>query len=305
MFCEHGFIVYTVDEEKRDGIVVPPGCRFGNLVFLDVIKGRLVNGLGKVTGKGDPCFGQATSLNTALQWWNGPRDLARLYFWVQNYGSMRRTQGMNLHLPPIFGGKDLPLHTGERADYNNLSAGKQKYFEYLQAISLLPEKEILYWISLLKSITSQPEKDCIVTLPLLKEKLPLLYEKIETPKDIFGGNGRFTDWRNVEGYCALAGYIPASSVVDELQRALCAQHIVSNTYVPSRTMGVKISAMRKKFDLVWREIKQNVVPVDWPIGQTVSKLAYLMNLKMNSLFIREADVDAVIDRTSMRVKTHM
>jgi hypothetical protein len=158
VFCENHFIVIPV--EQQDDENVPVNCRFGVYCFLDVIKGRLLNGLAKVDSEGkQPTLGHASALNTALRWWNGPKDRVMSIFYAQNFSFLESSEGMNLHLPPNMGGYDLPLKDGDYV-YPSGRPALDRYYRDINQIYRDPnDLTFLRRVILLKSIRAHHNKD--------------------------------------------------------------------------------------------------------------------------------------------------
>lgn len=111
IFCEQSLWKPPDKEPFPD---VPEDSRFGDLVFLDVIKGSLLTGRSKVKSDGaSPFFGHAIMLSKQLAYlpaeitWT--RDRSKTVLWARNY---RDAVGLTKALPAwprIMGGLDLAI----------------------------------------------------------------------------------------------------------------------------------------------------------------------------------------------------
>lgn len=108
-FCEN----YAVRPNDGDGyLVYPKGSKFGDLFFLDIVKGSLLTGKSKVKTVGsNPFFGHARMLNKQIEWHPVPwvKERAKTFLWAVNFHSARKLASAGASLPRSLGGIELAI----------------------------------------------------------------------------------------------------------------------------------------------------------------------------------------------------
>jgi hypothetical protein len=229
-FCEQ----YAV--KPTDSLVqtsYPKGSKFGDLYFLDVVKGSALSGKSKVKTNGsDPFFGHARMINEQCKWhpikWVKQRAVRHL--WAANYNAATRLSSNMASLPRSLGGVDLALGRVVKED-DPLWIKRRPY--YLGILKLKERKDFLVYNTLLSGIyysdskgmgyDNLPEKiyDVIYgldmkTLSQVEEKLPDYvrnftiqhklryinrnhgYENIRRITDVISRKQAFTDFWNLK-----------------------------------------------------------------------------------------------------------
>lgn len=149
-FCEN-FAVKPVDSQelqfyKRSSV-------FGDLFFLDTIKGSLLSGKSKVKSSGsDPFFGHARMLNKQTEWhpikW--VRERAGQLLWCRNYPKASKLSSSMASLPASLGGIDLQIGTVVRYDDESF---QKHYLPYFEALAQLKDKRaFITFATMLKGI---------------------------------------------------------------------------------------------------------------------------------------------------------
>jgi hypothetical protein len=128
------------------------GSVFGDLMFLDTIKGSALSGQAKVKCDGaDPFIGHATLLGKQVNWHpiKYIEDRSKTFLWARNYMAAIRLGSSMASLPFNLGGAALaigPKVSFEEHDFRN---DKLPWYE---AMLLLEEREFLKYFLLLRGI---------------------------------------------------------------------------------------------------------------------------------------------------------
>lgn len=155
-FCEtYGVIPSDIDVIRRD---YSHNSLFGDVVFLDIIKGSILSGQSKIKSTGtDPFIGHANALNTQLRYhpktW--VKERAGKLLWSANFMSAHKLSSNMASLPRPLGGLDLAI--GYQVDFNEpaFHEGKLPYYE---AILNSPIDEFIKYNTLLGGIyTANPK----------------------------------------------------------------------------------------------------------------------------------------------------
>jgi hypothetical protein len=292
VFCENHFMVMTPEEMELEG--VPENCRFGHLAYIDTVKGRLLNGVSKVQGKGTPCLGQGSALSTALSWTTGAnRKLAYIYFWHQNFPIMKCTRGMNLYLPPNMGGYGLPMVNGHKAEISIMSESQISYLEYLKTISLLEDHgEVIKYMTLLQAIRSSTDKDVCLRIPQI-EKLAMFKDNFITLDEAMAESPCPTEllldsFSKKVLYLTYKGYTCLSDLNKEVERVESIRTIVHHGPKKAKNFGLSLREIRERFDDAWRIIKKELKPTLLSPTDTIENLSWALKSRYGSLFVRTA-----------------
>jgi hypothetical protein len=294
-FCDNHFCKMTLADMDAQG--VPENCRFGNLAFIDAIKGRLLNGLAKTDSRGLPAaLGHGTMLDTALRWFNGPRRRIMNIFQCHNYEFLRRSAGINLHFPPCFGGYNLPRLEGEYK-YGGTDHSTDLYFRRFVFIYRMTDSvKFLYYISLLKSIRAHSNKDYPVESEDLLKVDFLKGVTLCTPEQAFIKEGlvKPDDWRIQGDMLRDRSWINTDDLNRYLSRQLAANAIL--VWKKPSVISPSLNSIRKRFKDVWNIIMRGgEIPHDpalVPTEAEISKLPYLTSLRLKSLWCKRSQIDS-------------
>jgi hypothetical protein len=108
-FCENCCVIPIDSDELA---FYAKGSQFGDLYYLDIIKGSVLSGKSKVKTTGAmPFFGHATMLNKQIAWhpikWVAERS--KTFLWVKNFHHAKKLSSSMASLPRALGGIDLAI----------------------------------------------------------------------------------------------------------------------------------------------------------------------------------------------------
>jgi hypothetical protein len=255
MFCEQ-FALIPSDSASLG--VYPDGSRFGDIFFLDIIKGSILSGKSKVRAHGrDPFIGHATMLNKQLRWhpikW--VKDRGKTCLWAANYYSAKKLSSNMASLPVVLGGIDLAI--GRIVEWDDPIL--QKRVPYYGAILDLPFKEFLKYTQLLKGVyKANPKGIAWENNPeLLREALEQLQvipeQEVSVPLDVSRRG-----WRKIRRYLAEhESLIPMTEMISTLARREaflnCWNEVDQTTY-----MSLPNKDIKEKSSKLWRQIYEEI-----------------------------------------------
>jgi hypothetical protein len=150
LFCEQ-FVAKISDLETYQDIDSFKDSIFGDLVFLDTIKGSALSGKPKVKAeKSAPFLGHAQLVTKQLTWnpYRSVKERSKVFLWARNY---RVAMGLGTKfaaLPPELGG--LGIEIGDHYDFQ--STEFQELLRYYEGILQLPQQEFLKFYLLLRGV---------------------------------------------------------------------------------------------------------------------------------------------------------
>jgi hypothetical protein len=110
-FCENYFAKVT-NRLELEGLGAYEKSQFGDIFFLDIIKGSLLGGQTKVRANGsDPFMGHATMLSTQLGWHPSTlvKKRAPKFLWATHYNAATKLTASMVTLPRMLGGMALGI----------------------------------------------------------------------------------------------------------------------------------------------------------------------------------------------------
>jgi hypothetical protein len=149
-FCEQYGCRYTEGDPGLSQI--SKESKFGDLIFLDTLKGSLFTSKSKVKSDGsDPFMGHAKMLNQQLSYLNDnlKKTKAKVFLWVLNYRNTARLGRAKPHLPYELGGMDIAV--GNCDDFRS-KLMTEKYIPYFARMLELPQDSFLKYYTLLNGI---------------------------------------------------------------------------------------------------------------------------------------------------------
>jgi hypothetical protein len=149
-FCEQ-YSARVIDHESFQDLDGMSGSMFGDLTFLDIVKGSLLSGKSKVRSSGNtPFLGHAAMLNKQLAWHPVAfvRKRAPVFLWASNYKDARKLSGSLASLPRLLGGMELGIGTQLR--YEN--SRYQEIHRYFEGMLNLPLSKFVKYYLLLQGI---------------------------------------------------------------------------------------------------------------------------------------------------------
>jgi hypothetical protein len=149
-YCEQYAARPSDFESIKD--LIPKDSRFGNLIFLDIIKGSILSGKTKVNAsKNDPFFGHSNMLNKQVAWhpisWVKERSIRLL--WAANYMAAHKLSNAMASLPRSLGGIDMAIGTTLEYDTPTFKEGMLPYYERILSY---PVEEFLLYSTLLAGV---------------------------------------------------------------------------------------------------------------------------------------------------------
>jgi len=150
-FCENYCSKVTDLDDLKD-VKSFEDSIFGNLLFLDTIKGSPLSGKSKVKADGaSPFMGHASLLNKQVKWHplSSVSNRAKVFLWSRNYYSSVRLSNSMAGLPVSLGGADLAL--GRTMSYMDPEF-QANYLPWYEALVQLPQKEFFSYYLLLRGI---------------------------------------------------------------------------------------------------------------------------------------------------------
>jgi hypothetical protein len=261
-FCEQ-YAYAPSDAGSHDGYA--KGSRFGDLFFLDTIKGSILSGKSKVTAsKQSPFFGHSRMLNKQLEWHpiSWVRERAPKLIWASNYNEAIKLGSATATLPDILGGFDLSL--GKRMD-ESVYEYRVLYKPYLEKILTLEEVPFLTFVTLLLGIYKSNPKGVPYenSFGLLQELLPEL--EVTRVRDI---NSLLPSWmgtRPIGERIRFVGKVlnlgTVDHLVEELARREAFKLLWDQKSNPKQYMTLGVSDVRKRHHEVWTEIRRSLEPV--------------------------------------------
>jgi hypothetical protein len=150
-FCEN-YVAKVCDLENYSDLDSFRESIFGNLLFLDIIKGSALSGQSKVCADGgDPFLGHATLLGKQVKWHplTSVKTRSKVFLWARNYVSAKKLSSSMASLPIVLGG--LELAVGQTLLYSDVRF-KQGMLPWYEKILSLNERDFLEYYLLLRGI---------------------------------------------------------------------------------------------------------------------------------------------------------
>jgi len=113
IFCEEN-VCSPSDLENYEDLKNFAESIFGDLLFLDIIKGSLMSGRSKVKADGkSPFIGHASALNKQIRWnpYASTKERSKIFLWASNFMEAKRLGSAMASLPHPLGGADLAIGT--------------------------------------------------------------------------------------------------------------------------------------------------------------------------------------------------
>lgn len=263
-FCEQ-YAYSPIDSEQFD--YYSTKSRFGDLFFLDIIKGSILTGKTKVSSsRMSPFFGHSRMLNkqTGYHPLNWVRVRATKLLWAANYNAAIKLGSATATLPEILGGIDLSIGTKltqESDEYLNL------YAPWLEGILILPQVPFIAFATLLKGIYKANPKGVPYENSL--EDLLTLLPGLQTMRinGISSIVPSFMKSRPVREQLQYIGKVhdmaSIDHLVDELARRQAFLAFWRGKKSASRDamLTIDVNSIRKRHQRTWVEIRRSVNPV--------------------------------------------
>jgi len=156
-FCENYCVVCSDYDDIKDVKSFSDSC-FGDLLFLDIIKGSALAGQAKVKVEGaDPFIGHATLLSKQVKWHPlaSVKAKAKAFLWSKNYSAAIKLQSTMASLPQSLGGADIAV--GISIGYHD-DIFQEHMLPWYEAMLRLPERDFLRYYLLLRGIYQSSPK---------------------------------------------------------------------------------------------------------------------------------------------------
>jgi hypothetical protein len=262
-FCEQ-YVANVSDLDIYEDVKSFADSIFGDLMYLDVIKGSLMSGRSKVKADGkSPFLGHASALNKQIRWNPIQSSISRgkTFLWASNFMEAKRLSSAMASLPQPLGGVDLAI--GTIIEYND-SKFKEQMLPYYERMLTLDLSEFLKYYVLLTGIyKSNPkgfawENDWAIISDSVKHSEILSYTDINDllPEEMLQ-RPTLEKLRYISEDRRL---ISIRFLSDELCRRE-SFHKMWNGIVNKTIMTLKISNVRQRVNHAWAIIKSNLKPL--------------------------------------------
>jgi len=292
-FCEN--YVYR-PQNLQDLKTAPKESVFGDLLFLDVIKGNLLTGKSKVqTNNVDPFLGHAKKLNEQIAYlprefqWKARR--AKLVLWIRNYKKAVKLGRSMPHLPIALGGLDIAVGNCDSFESNLI---QEKYLPYFCGMLDLPREEFLkHWLLLSGVYKANPKgfpwsnNEEVVAKVIANCKITI------DEKDIFPNLPSYLTEKSIGDKLRYInrslGYMPVRQLCDELSRREAFLSFWKRK-VPNKFMTMNLKDAKQRHEEAWKIIRQQVPRKPTPYHITsFKKLATEFELRTWGLYINRDD----------------
>jgi hypothetical protein len=292
-FCE-SYVVRLSDLYELK--TAPKESIFGDLLFLDVLKGNLMTGKSKVSmSNADPFLGHAKMLNKQIAYlprefqWKSRR--AKVVLWCRNYKKAVKLGRSKPHLPEILGGLDIAVGACDSFESQLM---QDKYVPYLCAMLSMERNDFLrYWILLSGIYRANPKGFPWSNDEEIIAKVISKCEVTIDEQDIFP---KLPSWiadkpigSKLRYINQQLGYMPVRQIVDELSRREAFLNFWKGK-TPDKFMTMNLKDARSRHDEVWKIIRTEVKKVPIPYHITsFNKLKTEFELRTWGLYVNRED----------------
>jgi len=150
-FCEN-YVARVSDLENFQDLDSFQESIFGDLLFLDIIKGSALSGQSKVSADGgDPFIGHATLLGKQVKWHplTSVKTRSKVFLWARNYNSAHKLSSSMASLPIVLGGMELAI--GQTLTYSDVRFN-QGMLPWYEAVLKSNERDFLKYYLLFRGI---------------------------------------------------------------------------------------------------------------------------------------------------------
>jgi hypothetical protein len=281
-----------------DGRKIPKESIFGDLVFLDAIKGNLLTGKSKVkSDSSDPFLGHAKMLNKQIAYtpkhlnWRSNR--AKVVLWAHNYRNAVKLGRSKPHLPTALGGLDIAVGACDSFESTLMQEKYLPYFSSLIEMNDYDKSSFLKYITLLSGIYRANPKG--YPWENNEEIIARIFSKAEIvpERDVFAKIpfwladktiGEKLRYLNHE-----LGYITVTNIANELSR----REAFLNFWKlksPKSFVTLTMTDARKRHDQVWKTIRNEVKPTPLKDHQrSFNILAHEIELRTFGLYVNRND----------------
>ena len=262
-FCEE-YVAKVSDLETFEDLKGFANSIFGDLMFLDLIKGSLMSGRSKIKADGkSPFIGHASALNKTLQWnpIESTKTRGKIFLWASNFMEAKRLGSAMASLPHPIGGADLAVGTIIEYSDRKFKEGMLPYYERM--LTLEPWDFLKYYVLLSGIYKANPkgfawENDWKVISEVLTDSTIIVAPNFDTllPE----GHNLKKPIEKLRFINDTLRLVSVRNLSDELCRR-DAFHKLWNGKVNKAFMTLKISNVRQRVNHAWAIIKSNLEPV--------------------------------------------
>ena len=295
-FCEQYFAkisnmeIYQNLKDFEDSV-------FGDLMFLDVIKGSILSGNSKVKADGkSPLIGHGQMLNKQVRWnpVKGTKERSTTFLWASNFMEAKHLGTAMASLPHMLGGIDIAI--GAVLDFSDekFQKGMLPYYERMLTLDL--SEFLKYYILLTGIYKANPkgfdwENNWEVISPIVEKSTIINITNID--------NAVPEELQNKEPLAKLRyindnlGLISFRDLADHLARQ-DAFHRMWKGEVRSDFMTLKTSNLRQRVNHAWGIIKSNLEPAERVISHSMNHLVHRFQEKSWGHYVSKED-EAIAD----------
>jgi len=262
---------------------------FGNLIFLDVIKGSILTGKSKIKVDGSsPFLGHAKMLNKQIAYIADEVKArrARVLLWVANYRDCIGIGVARCHLPEMLGGLNVAVGGCEKFDSQMMQT---HYVPYLIGMLRLPRSEFLTHQLMLSSIFKANPKG--FRWEAEEEQLALILsnarivdqDDLGVPEHILRG-----PTSGLLSFIKKEGFISMAQLAEEISRRDTYLKLWRGEEQPAY-MTLTTKGVGERHRRVWEGIRRSVRPVREPMITSFGRLEKLFQLNTWGAYIHRDD----------------
>jgi hypothetical protein len=292
-FCEN-YVAIISDLETYEDLKAFAGSIFGDLVYLDVIKGSLMSGRSKVKADGkSPFIGHANMLNKQIAWnpVESTKERSKTFLWASNFMEAKRLGSAMASLPQPLGGMDLAI--GTILTYQD-DKFRKDYLPYFERMLTLDLGDFLKYYLLLTGIyKSSPkgfswENDWIVIRTIVEQATVINIPNIDlvVPED-YVSRKPLDKLKYINDELR---YVSFRFLSDELCRR-DAFHKMWNGKVSKTFLTLSIANVKQRVNHAWAIIKTNLdpVPEENYLSTSMNNLVHKFQEKTWGLYVSRDD----------------
>jgi len=290
-FCEQYFAKISNLEIYQD-LKDFENSVFGDLMFLDVIKGSLLSGNSKVKADGkSPLIGHGQMLNKQVRW-NPIKDTRKrstTFLWASNFMEAKHLGTAMASLPHMLGGIDIAL--GPITDFSSEKFRKEMLPYYERMLTLDLNEFLKYYILLTGIYKASPkgfawENNWDVISPIVENSTKINITNIDDEVP--------TELRDKDPLAKLRyindnlGLISFRDLADHLARQE-AFYKMWNGQISKNFMTLKTSNLRQRVNHAWAIIKSNLEPTERITSRSMNELVHKFQEKSWGYYVSKED----------------
>jgi hypothetical protein len=286
MLCENYFVKPADPPENYDH-----NSQFGELFFLDVIKGSTLSGQSKVQAEGQkPAVGHAKLVATQTSWHPVPwiRERAPVLLFAKNFRELIGLGRSKAWLPQVMGGLGINSVGLTTADTERNFAGIAPYYEGILQLAVTDIKAFVKYYVLLQSISKPSPKGFDFFLdPEQEEHLKGL--EVQSTDEVYSSLPSWAASASRPTREKLVreqfGFVPLVQLASTLARVQAFAEFWAGKLPTNRAITLSPKAMAKRYSSVWKIIKSEVTPIS--TDKTIGQVEKAMKTVVFSIFFNE------------------